>query len=102
MKKTFVCDVEEQEAKQFLGIFEMKSALESLVMLIAGNNDILQQESLLYKWLVEDYKEIMVKHNQFWSFYFEKYEYLLDENTQFSLDFKTNKIYIIPIESWTH
>lgn len=98
MDKTFVCEVEEKEAKEFLGIFEMKNTLESLAMIIAENNAIMKEESLLYTRLVEDYKEIMIKHDQFWAFYIKKYEHLLDKNTQLSLDFKTNKIYIIPLD----
>lgn len=97
MEKRYVCDVPETDAKEFLGIYEMKNALESLVVLLAENNDILKENSLLYKRLVEDYKENMKKHDQFWSSYFEKYKHLLDEKTQLSLDFQTNKIYIIPL-----
>lgn len=99
MEKTYVCDVPEKEAKEFLGIFEMKSSLESLVILIAGNNDVIKEESSLYRRLVEDYKENMKKHDQFWSFYLEKYRHLLSENTQLSLDFGTNTIYIIPLDN---
>ncbi len=99
MKKTFVCDIPEQEAKDFLGVFEMKCTLENLALLIAENNDILQKESSLYSRLIADYKETLTKHEQFWAFYTEKYGYLLSENTQFTLDFRTNKIFLVPIDA---
>ena len=35
----------------------MKNTLESLVMQIAGNNDILKEDSTLYSRLIEDYKK---------------------------------------------
>lgn len=43
MDKKFVCEVPELEAKRFLDIFEMKNALESLAIQIAGNNDIIER-----------------------------------------------------------
>ena len=63
-------------------------------MIIAKNNEIVKDDSLLYTRLVEDYKETLKQHNQFWDIYLDKYGHLLDEKTQFSFDFKTNKIYI--------
>lgn len=99
MEKTFVCDIPEQEANDFLGVFEMKSTLENLVLLIAENNDILKKESSLYKRLIEDYKETLIKHEKFWAFYTEKYGYLLSENTQFTLDCRTNKIFLVPTDA---
>lgn len=56
MSKTFVCDLSEVAVGELLDVFEMKSALESLIMQIAGNNDILKEDSLLYSELVKDYK----------------------------------------------
>lgn len=97
MDKTFVCEVSESEKNECMGIYEMKSALENLALLIAGNNDILKEESILYNRLVEDYREIMRRDKKFWTVYIEKYKDLLDENTQLSLDFKTNKMYTIPV-----
>lgn len=98
MDKKFVCEVPELEAKRFLDIFEMKNALESLAIQIAGNNDIIKEDSLLYKRLVEDYKSSLADFDKFWLPYLEKYGYMLSENNQFSLDFKTNEIYVVPIE----
>lgn len=98
MEKTFVCEVSEEVKRECMGIFEMQSALDNLALIIASNNDILKRESALYARLLEDCKENMRKHNKFWSVYVEKYGELLDENTQLSLDFKTNKMYIIPIK----
>ena len=85
MNKEFVCDVKDEEAKKFIDIFEMKNTLESLALQIANNNSILKEENLS-------------EFNKFWFPYYEKYGYRLKENNQFSLDFKTNKIYIVPIE----
>lgn len=98
MEKTFVCDIPEQKAKDFLGVFEMKSTLENLALLIAENNAVLKKESTLYERLITDYKDILIKHEQFWAFYTEKYGHLLSENTQFTLDFRTNKLFLIPID----
>ena len=99
MEKRFGCDVAEKEAKDFLDISDRYNALERLVMIIAKNNEIIKEDSLLYTRLVEDYKETLKQHNQFWDIYLDKYGHLLDEKTQFSLDFKTNKIYITALGS---
>ena len=99
MDKVFVCDVPEKEAVDFLGVFEMKNTLESLALLIAKDNEIIKTDSMLYSRLVEDYKKYLQKHNQFWTYYIEKYGHLLDEKSQLSMDFKTNKIYIIPLNA---
>ncbi len=58
----------------------------------------LVEDSLLYKRLVEDYKNSLADFDKFWFPYYEKYNYMLGENNQFSLDFKTNEIYLVPIE----
>lgn len=99
MNKTFVCDVSKEDSKELLGLFEMKNTLESLVLQIANNNDILKEDSLLYARLVEDYKENISNYNKFWSSYHEKYGHLLNKDTQLSMDFNENKLYIIPIEN---
>lgn len=99
MEKKFVCDVPEKEAKEFLYISDRHNALERLVMIIAKNNEIIKEDSLLYARLVEDYKESLKQHNQFWEIYLDKYGHLLDETTQLSLDFTTNKIYITALGS---
>lgn len=98
MDKTYVCDVSEQECKELLGIYEMKNTLESLVMQIAGNNDILKEDSSLYSRLIEDYKKNMADYNSFWAPYLEKYEEMLDQDSQLSMDFRNNKLFIIPKE----
>ena len=36
---------------------------------------------------------------KFWAFYTEKYGYLLSENTQFTLDCRTNKIFLVPTDA---
>lgn len=59
---------------------------------------LLKEDSLLYKRLVEDYKNSLADFDKFWLPYLEKYGYMLSENNQFSLDFKTNEIYVVPIE----
>ena len=98
MEKRFVCDVPEKEAKKFLDISDRHNALERLVMIIAKNNEIVKDDSLLYTRLVEDYQETLKQNNQFWDIYLDKYGHLLDETTQFSLDFSTNKIYITALD----
>ena len=98
MEKRFVCDVPEKEAKKFLDISDRHNALERLVMIIAKNNEIVKDDSLLYTRLVEDYQETLKQNNQFWDIYLDKYGHLLDETTQFSLDFRTNKIYIAALD----
>ncbi|MDE6608368.1 MAG: CXXX repeat peptide modification system protein [Lachnospiraceae bacterium] len=98
MDKTFVCDISEEESKKLLDIYEMRNTLESLVRQIAGNNDILKEDSLLYTRLVEDYKKNMEDYDKFWVPYMEKYEGMIDENTQLSIDFRENKLFVIPKE----
>ena len=45
MEKRFVCDVPQNDTEELLGIFEMKSTLESLIKQIADDNDILKAVS---------------------------------------------------------
>ncbi|MCM1500506.1 MAG: hypothetical protein NC124_18750 [Clostridium sp.] len=97
MNKTFVCDVSEEAMRELLDIFEMKSTLESLIMQIAGNNDILKEDSLLYSELVKDYKECMKKYSKVWHPYFEKYGHMLGDNSEFTVDYKYKKLYIVPV-----
>lgn len=97
MDKTFLCDVSEKDSKKLLSISEMKRTLESLVSQIAGNNDILKEDSTLYVRLLDDYKENLNQFNEFWAPYFEKYGHLLNENKEFSVDFSNNKLYIIKV-----
>ncbi len=97
MSKTFVCDLSEVAVGELLDVFEMKSALESLIMQIAGNNDILKEDSLLYSELVKDYKECMKKHGEVWRPCFEQYGHMLDDNSEFSVDHRCNRLYIVPV-----
>lgn len=98
MDRKFVCDVSEEEKKKLQGIFEMKCALESLALQMTDNDDILREDSLLYSRMLEDYKNTMKDYNDFWVPYIEKYKDILDENTQLSMSFSENKVYVIPNE----
>lgn len=71
MEKRFVCDVPQNDTEELLGIFEMKSTLESLIKQIADDNDILKEDSILYKRLIDDYKKILVDFDRFWLPYSE-------------------------------
>lgn len=95
MNRTFVCDVSKENLEELLDVFEMKSALESLIMQIAGNNDILKEDSLLYSRLVEDYKKCMEKYSKAWQPYLEQYGHLLDNGSEFTIDYKSSKLYIV-------
>lgn len=95
MEKKYICDVPEKEASDFLDFAERKSAIESLALIIAQDNSILKENSDLYKRLIEDYKELKRIHEEFWATYMEKYGSMLDDKSQFYLDFKTNKIYMV-------
>ena len=77
------------------GLFSI-GALFGLVVLLEPF--LVIEDSLLYKRLVEDYKNSLADFDKFWFPYYEKYNYMLGENNQFSLDFKTNEIYLVPIE----
>lgn len=96
MNKSFICNVSEEDSKKLLEIYEMKNTLESLIMQIAGNNDILKEDSLLYSRLVDDYTKNMRDYNKFWTPYTEKYADLLNQDTQLSIDFRTNEMFLIP------
>lgn len=98
MNRTFVCDLSEEAVGKLLDVFEIKSTLESLIMQIAGNNDILKEDSLLYSELVKDYRECMKKHGEVWQPYFEQYGHMLDDNSEFSVDHRLNRLYIVPGE----
>lgn len=94
MEKTYICDIPELEAKNLLDILEMKNTLESLVLQIAEDNDILKEDSQLYTRLVEDYKKITSEYNKFWIPYFKKYKDLVNENQELSIDFETNGLFV--------
>lgn len=96
MDKIFICDIPEEESRKLFNIFEMKNTLESLAMQIAGNNDILKEDSLLYTRLIEDYKKIVGEYNHFWAPYIEKYKSYINENTELSIDFMTNGLFAVP------
>ena len=99
MNRTFVCDLSEEAVGKLLDVFEMKSTLESLIMQIAGNNDILKEDSLLYSELVKDYRECMKKHSKVWHSYFEQYGHMLNDDSEFPVDHKYKKLYIVPSRS---
>lgn len=96
MDKIFVCEISENVSNEILGIFEMRNTLESLIRQIAENNDILEEDSTLYARLVEDYKENTREYNAFWSPYLLKYNDILDDNHQLTVDFRERKIYVTP------
>jgi len=97
MNRIYVCDISKEAIGELLDVFEMKSALESLIMQIANNNDILKEDSLLYLRLVEDYKECMKKYGKAWQPYFEQFGHLLDNGSEFTIDYKNSKLYIVPM-----
>lgn len=99
MEKTFICDVPEKDSEKFLGTCEMKNTLESLARILSKDNELIKEESSLYERLITDYKEIVKEYDLFWNYYFENYGYLLDEDTQFSIDFNESKIFIVPVYS---
>ena len=69
----------------------MKNTLESL----AGNNDILKEDSMLYTRLIEDYKNTMSEYNNFWVPYMKKYNNLTDKGMELTIDFETNSLFAI-------
>lgn len=95
MNKTFICEISDEESKKLMDIFEMKNTLESLAMQIAGNNDILKENSMLYSRLVDDYKTTMKEYNTFWIPYMERYREYIEKGMELSIDFSTNGLYAI-------
>ena len=96
MGKTFICEVSDEETRKIMNIFEMKNTLESLAMQIAGNNDIIKEDSLLYTKLVEDYRQVMRDYNNFWSPYLIKYKDYIDGGMELSIDFGTSILFATP------
>ena len=95
MEKTFICNISDEEKRKLLNIFEMKNTLESLAMQIAGNNDILKEDSMLYTRLIEYYKNTMSEYNNFWVPYMKKYNNLTDKGMELTIDFETNSLFAI-------
>ncbi len=96
MKNIIVCTVSEEESSKMQNQMEMLGALESLVRIIAENNDILKEDSNLYLRLVEDYKKNKKAIELFWDFYLDVYKDKMEPNTQLKLDYETGNISIIP------
>ena len=92
----FICNLTQEETDRIKGLFEMSSALNSLVLQIAENNDILESDSTFYARLVSDYKDNQVSLQKFWDFYLKEYSGMLDKDSQFVVDFHNKAICKIP------
>lgn len=97
MEKKYLCDISEEESLRILDINEMISSLKSLALVIAENNAILKEHSELYQRLISDYKENLHLLNSFWQTYLDKYSDIIPDNSQLTLDFHNNQIFIMPI-----
>lgn len=95
MDKTRVvlCVIEEAESDRIFDAFNMKSALEDLAIVIAGNNEKLK-EGDLYQRLVNDYTKYYMEVKKFWEPYLYRYKDKVTAGKELFLDFNSHEIYL--------
>lgn len=98
MEKKVVCNISEEDRDNIEENLSMLNAIEKLVMIIANNNSILKEESILYNRLIEDFRKYRKDVDSFWNHYLKIYEDQMDEDTQLTLDYVTCEMSIMPIQ----
>jgi len=94
MSNKVLCTLPPEDIRNLQDLTWMKSALEDLAIVIAEQNHILREDSELYLRLINDYKEYLIKINDFWSIYLKKYH--ISDNEQLMVDYKTQELIIVP------
>ena len=84
----------EDEVSKIQELQDMKNSIEDLAIVIAGNNDILIEHSDLCARLIRDNSKYKRMIDKFWKKYLDEYAYLLNENEQLYIDYRTCELYI--------
>lgn len=86
--------VTEEEKKQALQLFERKFALEELLMGVSDMSIAKEEWEELYERIVADSGKTGFKLQAWWDDMFQKYNWKLVEGGHWSINFKTNEIFL--------
>lgn len=78
----------QEESSNIEELLEKKIALENLL-------DILFESQEIYKKVYRDYKNIVEEYEKWWRDASEKYIWESTENSFWSIDFKSRKVYLV-------
>lgn len=92
MNNEIVGVVLESEKKEILQMFERKTALQELINVM---NEPAIIHGDLYEKIVEDLGQTMVAMEKWWACTYEKYQWKRHPNSNWSIDFNTNEIYLL-------
>ena len=78
----------QEECSNIEELLEKKIALENLL-------NILSESQEIYKKVVRDYKNIVEEYEKWWRDTSDKYIWESTENSFWSVDFKSRKVYLV-------
>ncbi|HEO3684988.1 TPA: CXXX repeat peptide modification system protein [Streptococcus agalactiae] len=78
----------QEECSNIEELLEKKIALENLL-------NILSESQEIYKKVVRDYKNIVEEYEKWWRDTSDKYIWESTENSFWSIDFKSRKVYLV-------
>lgn len=77
-----------EECSNIEELLEKKIALENLLKILSESQEI-------YKKVVRDYKNIVEEYEKWWRDTSDKYIWESTENSFWSIDFKSRKVYLV-------
>lgn len=78
----------QEECSNIEELLEKKIALENLLKILSESQEI-------YKKVVRDYKNIVEEYEKWWRDTSDKYIWESTENSFWSIDFKSRKVYLV-------
>ena len=78
----------QEECSNIEELLEKKIALENLLKILSESQEI-------YKKVVRDYKNIVEEYEKWWTDTSDKYIWESIENSFWSIDFKSRKVYLV-------
>lgn len=78
----------QEESRNLEELLEKKIALENLLKILSESQEI-------YKKVVRDYKNIVEEYEKWWTDTSDKYIWESIENSFWSIDFKSRKVYLV-------
>lgn len=78
----------QEESRNLEELLEKKIALENLLKILSKSQEI-------YKKVVRDYKNIVEEYEKWWTDTSDKYIWESIENSFWSIDFKSRKVYLV-------
>ena len=78
----------QEESRNLEKLLEKKIALENLLKILSESQEI-------YKKVVRDYKNIVEEYEKWWIDTSDKYIWESTENSFWSIDFKSRKVYLV-------